>query len=123
MRTALQLIGLCVTDGVLPFDPSRYLQPPADTLDIGLQLTANVAIKQMLDTLEMVRMTSNVGVGVKERLTSALDAVCEMTQDFTDSAYTPHHHREQILDFLEEARFELGNLIRPELVSTFNLHY
>lgn len=36
-------------------------------------------------------------------------------QDFTDSAYTPHHHREQILDFLEECRFEMTNLIQPEV--------
>ncbi|PIO56189.1 hypothetical protein TELCIR_22416, partial [Teladorsagia circumcincta] len=64
--------------------------------------------------LEMVRMTSRVGVGVRERLIGALDALCEMTQDFTDSAYTPHHHREQILDFLEECRFEMTNLIQPD---------
>lgn len=67
----------------------------------------------------MVRMTSNVGTGVRERLVGALDAVCEMTQDFTDSAYTPHHHREQILDFLEEARFEMSNLLRPEVRSSY----
>ena len=66
----------------------------------------------------MVRMTSNVGTGVRERLMGALEAVCEMTQDFTDSAYTPHHHREQILDFLEEGRFEMGNVLRPEVVSS-----
>lgn len=24
MRTSLQLVGLCVTDGILPYDPSRY---------------------------------------------------------------------------------------------------
>lgn len=62
-------------------------------------------------------MTGSVGVGVRERLVSSLEAVCEMTQDFTDSAYTPHHHREQLLDFLEETRFELGNLLKPDLVS------
>lgn len=28
----------------------------------------------------MVRMTSRVGVGVRERLIGALDALCEMTQ-------------------------------------------
>lgn len=63
----------------------------------------------------MVRMTCNVGTGTRERLVSALDSLCEMTQDFTDSAYTPHHHREQILDFLEECRFEMTNLIQPEV--------
>ena len=49
----------------------------------------------------------------------ALNSVCEMTQDFTDSAYTPHHHREQIIDFLEECRFEVGNLMRPEMVCSY----
>jgi len=65
------------------------------------------------EMLEMVRMTSRVGAGVRERLVAALDALCEMTQDFTDSAYTAHHQREQVLDFLEECRFEMTNLIQP----------
>lgn len=65
----------------------------------------------------MVRITGgNVAVGVRERLSQAINSVGDMTQDFTDSAYTPHHHREQILDFLEECRFEVSNLMRPELV-------
>lgn len=61
-------------------------------------------------------MTCSIGAGVRERLISGLDSLCEMTQDFTDSAYTPHHHREQILDFLEECRFEMANLITPEVI-------
>ena len=66
----------------------------------------------------MVRLTGgNVAAGVRERLAQAMAAVADMTQDFTDSAYTPHHHREQILDFLEECRFEVSNLMRPELVA------
>ncbi|VDK43732.1 unnamed protein product [Anisakis simplex] len=115
MRLSLQLIGLCVTDGIIPFDATHYASPSTDEiLDIGMQLTANAAIKQLMEMLEMVRMTCSVGTGVRERLISALDSLCEMTQDFTDSAYTPHHHREQILDFLEECRFEMTNLIQPE---------
>ncbi|WKX91721.1 hypothetical protein Q1695_010056 [Nippostrongylus brasiliensis] len=115
IRTALQLIAICVSDGVVPVDPARFVQTTSEEpLDIGIQLTANAAIKQLTEMLEMVRMTSRVGVGVRERLIGALDALCEMTQDFTDSAYTPHHHREQILDFLEECRFEMTNLIQPE---------
>uniref|UniRef100_A0A914BVJ3 Alpha-catenin n=1 Tax=Acrobeloides nanus TaxID=290746 RepID=A0A914BVJ3_9BILA len=79
-----------------------------------MQLTASVAIKQLMEMLEMVRMTSVIGPDVRDRLVSALDSLCEMTQDFTDSAFTPHHQREQILDFLEECRFEMSNLIQPE---------
>lgn len=68
----------------------------------------------------MVRMTSVVGSGVRERLVGALGTLCEMTQDFTDSAFTPHHQREQILDFLEECRFEMSNLVAD--VSGFDLY-
>ncbi|RCN50540.1 hypothetical protein ANCCAN_03394 [Ancylostoma caninum] len=132
IRTALQLIAICVSDGVLPVDPTRFVQSTSEEpLDIGIQLTANAAIKQLTEMLEMVRMTSRVGAGVRERLIGALDALCEMTQfrplicahlqDFTDSAYTPHHHREQILDFLEECRFEMTNLIQPDDESTDQL--
>ena len=62
----------------------------------------------------MIRMTVRVGAGVRERIVSALYSLCQLTQDFTDSAYTPHHQREQILDFLEECRFEMTNLIQPD---------
>ncbi|CAJ0961572.1 unnamed protein product, partial [Mesorhabditis belari] len=116
MRLALQLLAICICDGVIPLDANRYVSAPLEEpLDIGIQLTANAAIKQLTEMLEMVRMTCRVGAGVRERLVAALDALCEMTQDFTDSAYTPHHHREQILDFLEECRFEMTNLIQPEI--------
>uniref|UniRef100_A0AAF5PZK4 Alpha-catulin n=1 Tax=Wuchereria bancrofti TaxID=6293 RepID=A0AAF5PZK4_WUCBA len=116
MRLALQLIALCVSDGVLHFDASHFTLPSSEeVLDIGIQLTANAAIRRLMEMLEMVRMTCNIGTGTRERLISALDSLCEMTQDFTDSAYTPHHHREQILDFLEECRFELTNLIQPDV--------
>jgi hypothetical protein len=52
MRTALQLLGVCVCDGVLQYDAARYfggvVPPEEEPLDIGLQLTANAAIKQLL---------------------------------------------------------------------------
>lgn len=49
MRLALQLIGFCVTDGVMPFDASHYASPSSEEiLDIGMQLTANAAIKQLM---------------------------------------------------------------------------
>ncbi|OUC49544.1 hypothetical protein D917_05288 [Trichinella nativa] len=118
IRSALQLIALCVCEGVYPYDPARYcasVRPEEEPFDIGLQLTADIAIKQFLDTLEMVRLTGNVGLGVQERIFGALNALCEMTQDFTDSAYTHHHHREQIIDFLGEIRTQLSNILQPEM--------
>lgn len=59
-------------------------------------------------------MTLSVG-NIRERMITALDSLCQMTNDFTENAFTPHHHREQILDFLEECRFELGNLVHAEV--------
>ncbi|CAD5208861.1 unnamed protein product [Bursaphelenchus xylophilus] len=123
IRTALQLVALCICDGVLPLDPHRYCpptSPDAGPLDIGIQLTAMVAIRQLTEMLEMVRMTSIVGSGVRDRLNGALGTLCEMTQDFTDSAFTPHHQREQILDFLEECRFEMGNLVSSDNQDQFS---
>lgn len=121
---SLQLIGVCVTDGIIPFDPGRYGPSPdqqqdldnGEPLDVGTQMTASIGIRHLTEMLEMVKMMSLIGSGVQERLVSTLDSLCEMTQDFTDSAYTPHHQREQILDFLEECRFEMSNLVNPQVL-------
>lgn len=54
IRLSLQLIAVCVTDGVMPLEPSRYcmdMDPDAGPLDIGMQLTANVSIKQLMVSL------------------------------------------------------------------------
>lgn len=50
--------------------------------------------------------------GSKDPLTSALDTVVERTQDFTDSAYTSHEHRENILLLCDRAKLELNTLLR-----------
>ena len=48
IRLALQLIAICVSDGVYPLEGGRYAQSTSDEpLDIGIQLTANAAIKQL----------------------------------------------------------------------------
>ncbi|VDP01351.1 unnamed protein product [Soboliphyme baturini] len=121
IRFSLQLIALCVSDGVVPYDPCCFCMNSEyndeEPLDLGLQLTATVAIKQLLDSLEMIRMTGNIGVGIKERLCSSVDAVSEMIQDFTDSAYTSHHHREQIIDFIGEIRSSLTSMLRLDAES------
>lgn len=59
-------------------------------------------------------MTLSVG-NIRERLITALDSLCQMTNDFTENPSTPQMQREQILDFLEECRFELGNLVQAEV--------
>ncbi|XP_070490904.1 alpha-catulin isoform X2 [Chironomus tepperi] len=48
----------------------------------------------------------------REKLILALDKVCERTQDFTDSAYTTHEHRENILLLCDRAKLELNQLLR-----------
>lgn len=49
MRLALQLIALCVSDGVLHFDASHFTSPSSEeVLDIGMQLTANAAIRRLM---------------------------------------------------------------------------
>ncbi|VDO29234.1 unnamed protein product [Onchocerca flexuosa] len=49
MRLALQLIALCVSDGVMHFDATHFTSPSSDeVLDIGMQLTANAAIRRLM---------------------------------------------------------------------------
>lgn len=47
----------------------------------------------------------------RERLASALHCVVEQTQDFTDSAYTSHEHREKILLICDRLKLELNQLL------------
>lgn len=47
----------------------------------------------------------------KENLSVTLEAILERTEDFTDSAYTSHEHRERILELSTHARMELQQLI------------
>lgn len=59
----------------------------------------------------------NVGVSIlspqtREELMHALDKCVEKTQDFTDSAYTTHEHRENILLLNDRIRLELNQCLR-----------
>lgn len=47
----------------------------------------------------------------QETLPSALEAVLERTQDFTDSAYTSHEHREAIIESSERLKAEVDHLL------------
>jgi len=59
----------------------------------------------------MGRMTL-CGTVFRERLFSAFEKTVEQTQDFTDSAYTGHEHREKLLLICDRARTELNQLLR-----------
>nr|XP_042908338.1 alpha-catulin [Parasteatoda tepidariorum] len=74
-------------------------------------LTVCNAIKKFEDHVEMTMMTM-AGPGYRGLLTSALDSVVERCQDFTDSAYTSHEHRERIILLCDRLKMELHQLLR-----------
>ena len=51
------------------------------------------------------------GTVFRERLSSAFGTMLERTQDFTDSAYTSHQHREKILLICDRLKLELNQLL------------
>ena len=53
-----------------------------------------------------------VGTNTESRLVAALESVIETTQDFTDSAYTTHDRRQQILMICEQLRHQLSLILR-----------
>ena len=46
----------------------------------------------------------------RDKMLYVLDTVIDTTQDFTDSAYTSHEHRERILALRDRARTDLRSL-------------
>lgn len=66
----------------------------------------------MISSLHTQAAISIFHVDTREKLISALDKVCDRIQDFTDSAYTSHEHRENILLLCDRAKLELNQLLR-----------
>uniref|UniRef100_A0A9L0R740 Catenin alpha like 1 n=1 Tax=Equus caballus TaxID=9796 RepID=A0A9L0R740_HORSE len=64
------------------------------------------ASKMNIETLR-----ENLYFQSKENLSAMLEVILERTEDFTDSAYTSHEHRERILELSTQARRELQQLI------------
>lgn len=92
--------------------------------DWEVSRTVSGGLKQLEDLVEMTRLTL-LGPDSKERLTQALDTIVERTQDFTDSAYTSHEHRENILLLCDRAKLELNKLLRVgvSLVSIWSSNF
>ncbi|XP_045615487.1 alpha-catulin isoform X3 [Procambarus clarkii] len=124
MRRAMDLIHYVVKDGVLDSvnaqGESRVNgQSPAEspgTLrarqeDWDNNHTMYGAIRYLEDSVEMTRMTL-CGPAVRDRLCQAVDTICERMQDFTDSAYTTHEHRENILLLTDRIRLQVNQLLR-----------
>lgn len=62
----------------------------------------------------ILRNKSNVSIldpSYQDTLPAAIDAVLERSQDFTDSAYTSHEHRQAILDGIERLRNEVDHVL------------
>ena len=68
-------------------------------------------IRRVSELLDLARMGPLTGP-VKEQIAFSLEAAIERTQDFTDSAYTSHEHREKILMLCDQTKAELGALFR-----------
>ncbi|KAL4217108.1 Alpha-catulin [Mactra antiquata] len=105
MRQALQLIHNVATDTGYQLVSSMNMSPTMANGDSGIVLrgsgqSANKSIKHFEDQVEMVRVT-HINTYFADKLRSALDFLIETTQDFTDSAYTSHDHREKIVEITE----------------------
>ncbi|XP_071044546.1 alpha-catulin isoform X2 [Parasteatoda tepidariorum] len=122
MRQAIEIIHFVAKDGILADHPNELQANQNNrahnaisvllcTEELEQCTSLYNAIKHYEDIVEITRMTL-VGPSYRERLMSALDAIMERTQDFTDSAYTSHAHREKILLLSDRARLELNQLLR-----------
>ncbi|KRT80186.1 hypothetical protein AMK59_8703, partial [Oryctes borbonicus] len=107
MRRAMDLIHFVVKDGVL--NSGENHQPAQkDELDMD-RSTVYSCMRNLQHHLELSRVT--LDSSCHETLPTALEAVLERTQDFTDSAYTSHEHRQAILDGTERLKGELDHLL------------
>lgn len=75
-----------------------------------LTRNAELGITSKNDVLNMEM--SVLSPHTREELMAALDKAVEKTQDFTDSAYTTHEHRENILLLCDRTRLELNQCLR-----------
>ncbi|KAM7319796.1 hypothetical protein ACRRTK_021479 [Alexandromys fortis] len=66
-------------------------------------------IKELKLNIEALR--ENLYFESKENLCTALEVILERVEDFTDSAYTSHEHRERILELSAQARAEMQQFV------------
>ncbi|XP_031837129.1 alpha-catenin related isoform X4 [Nomia melanderi] len=110
MRRAMDMIHFIVKDGVSYRCMPKYQRKNPAELDFERR-TALFALKHFERLVETSRMTL-LGPDCRETLTAALDTAIERTHDFTDSAYTSHKHRENILLLYDRVKLELNSLLR-----------
>ncbi|XP_051157686.1 alpha-catulin [Leptopilina boulardi] len=110
MRRAMDLIHYVVKDGVIECNES-YSNPESPQQEDWDSSTVFSALNHFEKFIEKCRK-SLLGPNYRDTLISSLETVVERTQDFTDSAYTTHEHRENILLLCDRARLELNALFR-----------
>lgn len=74
---------------------------------------AGTALGALRGLCTQVRAARSRGADASRRraLAGTLRALVERTHDFTDSAYTKHEHRQQILSLAERIAYELERLV------------
>ncbi|XP_067120821.1 alpha-catulin-like isoform X1 [Centruroides vittatus] len=125
IRRAIDLIHFIVKEGVIP-DLATGTTNGESNQNGGYRsisgsiwqaeeleqcLTVHNAVKKFEEMIEMGHMTL-IDVSYRTQLNNAFDAIVERTQDFTDSAYTTHEHREKILLLCDRIKIELSQLLR-----------
>ncbi|NXG51249.1 CTNL1 protein, partial [Psilopogon haemacephalus] len=97
MRVALEQVIEIVTDS----------RPNGDSEMSPISIYSG--IREFKSKVEALR--ENLYFLSKENLSTMLEVVLEHTEDFTDSAYTSHEHRERILELSKQAKMELEQLV------------
>lgn len=111
MRRAMDLIHYVVKDGVCDGGGGGGGTGSESVEDWDVGRTVSAALRHFENLVEMTKMTLLTPT-TKDSLTSAVDTIVERTQDFTDSAYTSHEHRENILLLCDRVKLELNQLLR-----------
>ncbi|ODN05767.1 Alpha-catulin, partial [Orchesella cincta] len=127
MRRAMDLIHYVVKDGVIDSAASLVACPsttqprnPKDVSQISIDEwdgnhSVSSSLQRFLDQVEVTKMTF-VGPQARQQLPATLEFILERIQDFTDSAYTTHEHRENILLLCDRVRLQLNQLLRVGLL-------
>ncbi|XP_071822639.1 alpha-catulin-like isoform X2 [Apostichopus japonicus] len=103
IHSALDTISSVVEERPLPQSPTNTCYTNGVTTP---QKRAHTVLKEFLEIVEGARVTL-ADHATREKLQDILHQVNDSSQDFTDSAYTSHEHREKII--------QLGELVRVDL--------
>lgn len=84
----------------------RWLHEQLDTCPTIVNFLRR--INELLDLARIGPLNSSM----KEQIVASMEAAIERTQDFTDSAYTSHEHREKLLLMCDQMKAELAATFR-----------